>query len=283
MAGSCPVLPVFLFSGPRINIVLIISLQPSTSSRGHDMWLRVNQVGGKIHEEPINPTYFHFHPDAGHDPTDVAVCPVTLKAVDSDTGETAEMDATCIPLNGPHSLAPTEEFEKESMGRGGTISIVGLFRSHFGENKNIPIVRIGNISMLPDEPVRTPMGFLKAYLVEARSIAGLSGSPVFAHMDPTLAAFKGLRSKKLANPVALMGLMHGHFDVPNLNEDVVTDEDAPTSGVHTGIGVVLPVHKIIETINHPDLVALRKKNFPMIDQEGADDRRNPRPEEPHCV
>ncbi|MGH6790497.1 MAG: hypothetical protein ACRECC_12555, partial [Pseudolabrys sp.] len=54
-------------------------------------------------------------------------------------------------------------------------------------------------------------------------------------------------------------LMHGHFDVPNLNEDVVADDDEPERSVHTGIGVVVPLSKILETINHPDLVAMRKK------------------------
>ena len=58
---------------------------------------------------------------------------------------------------------------------------------------------------------------------------------------------------------ALLGLMHGHFDVPNLNEDVVADEDEPSRGIHTGIGVVIPMQKILETIEHPELVAMRKK------------------------
>jgi hypothetical protein len=60
--------------------------------------------------------------------------------------------------------------------------------------------------------------------------------------------------------------MHGHFDIKNLNEDVVIDTlgDA-TRGINTGIGVVIPVEKILETIDHPELVELRKKQ--------ADDHR----------
>jgi hypothetical protein len=115
--------------------------------------------------------------------------------------------------------------------------------------------------MLPGEPVRSRYGmYIRAYLVEARSIGGLSGSPVFAHADYTLELSKALsKEKQVGQRCALLGLMHGHFDIPNLNEDVVTDDENSKSGVHTGIGVVIPVGKIIETINHPDLVAMRKK------------------------
>jgi hypothetical protein len=55
--------------------------------------------------------------------------------------------------------------------------------------------------------------------------------------------------------------------VPNLNEDVVSDEDAPPRGVHTGIGVVVPVEKIVETINHPDLIAMRKEAVTRLRKE----------------
>jgi hypothetical protein len=109
---------------------------------------------------------------------------------------------------------------------------------------------------------------MRAYLVEARSIAGLSGSPVFSMRGSELnvvSALAILQGKPgLGNPIALLGLMHGHFDVPNLNEDVVIDRDEPERSVHTGIGVVIPVEKIIETIQHPDLTEMRKrkpKNF----------------------
>jgi hypothetical protein len=57
--------------------------------------------------------------------------------------------------------------------------------------------------------------------------------------------------KDMVSGFALMGLMQGHFDVPNLNEDVVTDTDAPENSVHTGIDVVIPVEKIMETLNQP--------------------------------
>ena len=87
----------------------------------------------------------------------------------------------------------------------------------------------------------------------------LSGSPVFAHPDMALELSKALqRQKTTQQACALVGLMSGHFDVPNLNEDVVTDENEQKGSVHTGIGVVVPVEKILETIRHPDLSTMRK-------------------------
>lgn len=60
--------------------------------------------------------------------------------------------------------------------------------------------------------------------------------------------------------IRFLGLMHGHFDVKNLNEDVVIEDEreATSTGIHTGIGVVIPVHKVVETLEHPELVQMRK-------------------------
>jgi len=63
--------------------------------------------------------------------------------------------------------------------------------------------------------------------------------------------------------------MHGHFDVVNLNEDVIADDDEPTRSIHTGIGVVIPVRKILETLEHPELVAMRKAIVSRLRQSGA--------------
>jgi hypothetical protein len=54
-----------------------------------------------------------------------------------------------------------------------------------GRKRNIPIVRTGNISMIPSEKVpgiqirRGESVESEVYLIEARSVGGLSGSPVF--------------------------------------------------------------------------------------------------------
>src|SRR4029077_15217810 len=63
---------------------------------------------------------------------------------------------------------------------GDEVFFTGLFHPHCGEGKNIPIVRIGNVAALREEPVLNPDGRpADLYLAESRSIGGLSGSPVF--------------------------------------------------------------------------------------------------------
>jgi hypothetical protein len=238
-------------------------------TKNQNIWLRVNLVSGGAAEIKMEPSLFYFHPQAEKTPTDVAVCPISHILAEEESGELAEADIRFLNLNGQDGFLPSPEFRKQYMGRGGNIGIIGLFRSHYGKERNVPIVRVGTIAALPEEPVLTKIGYVEAYLIEARSIAGLSGSPVFAYPDLALELAKGLRKEPRSTGAALMGLVHGHFDVPNLNEDVVTDEDAPERSVHTGIGVVVPVEKIVETIKHPDLVAMRKDIVKKLRESGA--------------
>jgi hypothetical protein len=74
-------------------------------------------------------------------------------------------------------------FEEQNIGIGDEVFMVGLFRNHLGRDRNEPIVRVGNIAAIPDDPIMTKdYGEMRAVLVEARSIGGLSGSPVFVHL-----------------------------------------------------------------------------------------------------
>ncbi len=127
--------------------------------------------------------------------------------------------------------------------------MTGLFIHLAGSARNLPIVRMGNIAMMPDEPVPTRTGAIDAYLIEARSIGGLSGSPAFVRR--TVSAGIG-RSY-------LLGLMHGHWDVPpEARDDEVAQADEEAQGkVNMGIAVVVPATKILEVLNQPALVAIR--------------------------
>jgi hypothetical protein len=58
---------------------------------------------------------------------------------------------------------------------------VGLYSLVPGRNDNVPVIRVGNIAMMPGEPIKCADNIERElYLIEMRSIAGLSGSPVFA-------------------------------------------------------------------------------------------------------
>lgn len=238
---------------------------------GHEIWLRVNVVGRKAAEFKLRTEEFRFHPRNEEDPTDVAVMPIVTRGHDDVTNLDLAMDVRSFALDGRNSWYPTEEFPSQYMGRGADIMILGLFRSHSGKHVNVPVVRRGSIAMLPGEPIWTKYkGFLQGYLVEAHSISGLSGSPVCAQVDPVMELSKALvKQPRTKQPFALVGLMHGHFDVPNLNEEVVVDDQRPAHSVNSGIGVVIPVQKILETVEHPEIVEMRKKRVAELRQSGA--------------
>ena len=242
-------------------------------SQNHDIWLRANLVDGDNGELPIDSSQFYYHPDAGRDQTDVAVLPIAGRNVtDRATGETATLDTQAIRINGDDSFGPTLEFQQQCMGLGSPVAIVGLFRSHYGKNRNVPLVRMGNVAARsdPKEPILTPIGYIEAYLIEAMSIAGLSGSPVFSLMGEALFLSRALGAplgEYKGQTSALLGLVHGHFDVKNLNEDVVSD--SANESINTGIGVVVPFHKILEAIEQPELADMRKAIITNLRKAGA--------------
>jgi hypothetical protein len=72
--------------------------------------------------------------------------------------------------------------EQNEIGAGDEVFLTGLFAPHHVQDRVTPIVRVGNIAAMPERPVKTQLGLMEAYLIESRSIGGLSGSPVFANL-----------------------------------------------------------------------------------------------------
>jgi hypothetical protein len=95
---------------------------------------------------------------------------------------------------------------------------------------------------------------MDAYLIELRSLGGLSGSPVFLHLS-------GPRSKKnsdkffVIEPHAfyLLGLVNGHWNLDPATKEVISEDYQINNRekINTGIGIVVPAIKILETLNHP--------------------------------
>jgi hypothetical protein len=219
------------------------------SRAGLDIYIRSNLAEGGVREDSWADARWWSHPDKGS--TDVAIASIDFLPSEEFRSIVLRTDVA----DGQAMAATQSLMNERRIGLGDEIFMVGLFRSHYGEQRNIPIVRTGNLAMLQGEPVFTKYcGYTQAHLVEARSISGLSGSPVFIHVpifDPRPGTF---------TQFFLLGLMHGHFDVASINEDTVVGSEAEGKrGINTGIGVVIPVEKILETIYQPELVQLRKK------------------------
>ena len=250
------------------------------------IYLRLNTTDGGIQKLPTEYEEWMGHPDSN---VDVAAYPWP----DDDELE-AQVDGLCYPLS---ASAVDQVIKDRGVGIGDEVCFVGLFKRHYGENKNIPILRIGHIAAMPEEPVRVQWNgekLIDAYLIEARSIGGFSGCPVFVHLfDTRYAARKivmedgvpihQLEYDKLSRVVLssssffLLGLMHGHWDIDETEIDVAIDATDSTESVlekiNTGIGVVVPVQKIIETINQESLAPDRAAKI-----EGARKKRGATPD-----
>jgi len=85
-------------------------------------------------------------------------------------------------------------------------------------------------------------------LVEARSIGGLSGSPVFLNLGIARIIKKHVKFASGSQIYYLFGLVHGHYDVEtgeidSLEVEARTDSESRDS-VNTGIAMVVPFRNI---------------------------------------
>jgi hypothetical protein len=190
-----------------------------------------------------------FHPTE-RESVDVAVLPF---------GSTRFQDYDIEWL--PEEMFVTDQRIRDfDIGLGDEIVIIGLFTRFFGKTQLIPLVRTGNIAMMPKDrlPIRN-FGEMEAYLAEGRSIGGLSGSPVFVRNTVKMPAVtpQGAPGNLFGlGSVHLLGLMHGHWDLP---VSFSTTEQA--EAVNMGVSIVVPAKKILETLYHPDLVAIRRAYY----------------------
>jgi hypothetical protein len=203
-----------------------------------DVFIRANTAGGESVWSQCQSNDWLFHPT---DPTvDVALL---------RTGIPSQLDHLIFP----HSLCATDEvIQTNEVGLGDEVFIVGLFRHHHGNRRNIPIVRVGNLAAMTEEKVATrAFGLVDAYLIEARSIGGLSGSPVFLNLGVVRYIDGNVKHAQGGPMCFLLGLVHGHYDVPASSIDACQLDGADalsTEHINTGMAIVVPMHKIFEAI-----------------------------------
>ena len=99
-----------------------------------------------------------YHPTEP-DTVDVAVTVFT---------PTPRMDVECIPTT---VFATGERIKKYGIGVGDEINVIGLFTRFFGSTKHIPIVRTGNIAMMPSDKLPVNGDETEVYLLEGRLLA----------------------------------------------------------------------------------------------------------------
>jgi regulator of extracellular matrix RemA (YlzA/DUF370 family) len=158
--------------------------------------------------------------------------------------------------------------------------IVGLFHLHSGDERNTPIVHSGNVALLPDPNERIPVRDrttgeilkMEAYLVEAQTLEGLSGAPVYQRETVTM---KGLLDEHnggypiITTGAQLLGVYSGAWE----GDPTPVAQDrrwAVDKRVPVGMGIVVPAERILELVmDHPDLKADRADTLRKRDEARA--------------
>jgi len=215
------------------------------------IYMRLNKSDGTAHDYPVDVDDWFENKI-----TDVAIMPFRIPE---------GVDFKFVPST---MLATNEVAYWRGMGitEGDEIFYVGMFAEHAGAKRNLPIIRFGNISLMPYEKVhikRDPNTDnyypVDAYLVECRSRSGLSGSPVFVYF-PTTRDQGRVRSYE-SDMIPLLGLVHGHVRTDIQEQIMATTDDLASVLVNAGISIVIPAQDILNTFMQEDVVKHRKKRW----------------------
>lgn len=249
------------FAFPYIVTAKHVVDQASGKEGKNDVLLRFNKTGGGIEYIKTKLSEWQAHPDHVEDGRkknyiDVAVLGLLNYKTWGRRDIFEKLDFVHLD---EEDFCTDEIIEKYSIGVGDEVAIPGLFHSHMGVVQNVPILRTGNIAATRGEPVPTSRGPMDAYLVEMRSVGGISGSPVLTNMavrpkillpeSPT-----AMRIEQSNKTHYLLGLIHGHYTITTQDE-WVSKTDLQVGDVNAGIAVVVPISKIAETINGSALFA----------------------------
>lgn len=223
--------------------------------------LRVNRKDGDTDIFDIGPEQWDF--DARYD---IAVVHIPLTSAVH----------TFSLVQAPNAFVKKEDIEREKLGVGEDVFMVGRFVDHDGGPINRPAVRFGHISVMP-APIEQPNGKLaESYCIDLHSRSGYSGSPVFVYRTPGYDLEEKLPSRldeasilfAGANYLALLGIHFAQFPEqweiehprakPQFHESRVPliEEGRYVKGL-SGMTCILPAWLIWDVLNLPKLVAQR--------------------------
>lgn len=216
---------------------------------GDSVWLRVNMVNGGSQTWQFPKSLGWAPVDPGLDLIAFPVPGLGLVAVDQKA----------LILERAHwAERRTALWEP---GVGDEVVTIGLYGSHYGLLKNVPVVRIGHIAMMPGEPVMTNSGYVRAYLVEVKLIAGLSGSMVYLKPPPTRVNAKGELEhlSDTGGGLIPIGMMLGYHIVQSAQDQIavplIQGEERGEPSIderNTRFAVVLPFECVLDLFEQED-------------------------------
>jgi hypothetical protein len=233
-------------------------IQDAKAAGYSDFYVRLNTVNGRSITAAIPDSWVYPENPA----VDIAVLPVSLP---DEVGGVRFQLLTIQQEN----FVTEEVIKEEGIGVGDNLFITGLFSHRWGYQRNIPIVRTGVIASMPDEPFPTESGDLyDGYLIETRSIGGLSGSPVYVYLDAWRPQYHKDVSKfdtsNLRWRIYTLGIIRGHWNLERQDAAVdvslgVTLENQEIDQLNTGIAIVTPIQEVQKILQGEELMKNRER------------------------
>ncbi|HET8582258.1 MAG TPA: trypsin-like peptidase domain-containing protein [Jatrophihabitans sp.] len=242
--------------------------------------IRINQGSGTATVLRIPRASWIHHPDRD----DIAVA-----ALDFDT---KRIPYGAVPIS---CFVTREQFADDTFGDGDECLYIGRHWGLDGKQRNTPAARSGIIAIADPEPINQEQRAHRqeSVAVEARSLGGYSGAPVFVYrsdplVPPKLApspefGFKTLIGKfdvvvasAIERPFAFLGVTWGHMN----GKSAVTGPGSYMSewekriALNSGIMLVVPAWKIRELLEDERLVNLREQDEAELRER--DDAERPR-------
>ena len=107
---------------------------------------------------------------------------------------------------------------------------------------------------------------VNAYLVEAQTLEGLSGAPVFVDRTTRVKLSSGEIIKASAW-TSLLGIWQAAWDAPPT--EILGAGRPSGTRVPVGMGLVVPAYRIIEVLEKQELKDMRNKIYDEIELQGA--------------
>ena len=232
--------------------------------------MRLNTSDGKLDVIPSEPDSWTVHAEGD----DIAVMPIEII-----NGKFKWFSV------GIENFISQEILEDYGIGPGDEAFLIGRLVTAAGRQRNTPVLRFGNLSMMadPTEPVTLETREQEAFLVECRSLSGFSGSPVFIHTTQTYRkgrlpkAFQpkpmpppqpGVATATITDQMVtgtfgpwLLGIDCAHVPLwRRVYEDDQKTKSSYWGEANTGIACVIPAWRILGLLNDKDLVRARKRD-----------------------
>lgn len=230
-AGTCFFVCIERNGQKHVSVVTATHVLNGVKKLGLDeIFIRLNLKNGETETRGLKIDAWKAHPD-----------------------NKVDISATGFNLNDNHdhlyypqtSFMTNDLVKQNEIDCGDEVFITGLFKHHTGNIRNSPIVRIGNIALMPSENIQIDDHFIDAYLIESRSIGGLSGSPVFVNLGDVRKLGNQIKHAEGEHIPLLFGIVHGHFDSKAGEIDAVTST-GDQEKINVGIAIVTPVAKLAE-------------------------------------